>query len=194
MAKKNAELEEYLKVHNVDAVPPKIAFRDKRMNLVECPLCGKEMKLIKLEEHTFGEFGLYQCMTCGAYIDICNMVNLPQEFELISKLFHGKYFQSLRGILKGHSEFISMPEECSIHHIAAQKDRVAADKEDRMDYCISCKTKFTPQKSCIAVRDYCKSCRKDIPKEDDRWKKDVKRTKEKEIVSTKKKVVKSKYA
>jgi hypothetical protein len=198
MAKKSKqeleELEEYMEAHNVEVTPPKTEFRDKRMNTIECPLCeinGAEnlMKLIRLEEHSFGEFGLYQCEFCGTVLDLCNMVNKPAEFDLVSKMVHGKYFQSVRTILKSAGEFSHMPKECSIHAIAAEKEKKAAEKDERMDYCKDCHKKFTPQKSCIAVRDYCATCRKEIPKEDERWKKDVKPAKK---VVTKEPVVKKK--
>ena len=182
MAKKsNAELEEYLKSHNVDVPPPKTEFRDKRMEEVSCPLCKEAMvKTVRYEEHSFGEMGMYQCSECGTMFDICNMVNSPAEFSLVSKLSHGSYFQSIRTIMKEHEDFNSMPKECSIHHVEAEKQKIAALKDARMDYCKECKSKFTPQKSCIAVIEYCQSCRKDIPKDDARWKK----------ISTAKKTVK----
>jgi hypothetical protein len=152
------------------------------------------MKLIKLEEHNYGEFGFYQCEECGAIMDLCNMVNKPAEFSLISKLVHGAYFQSVRTLLAEYGKFSYMPKEKSIHHVSAEKAAAAQAREDKKDYCVECKSKFTPQKSCVAVREYCTTCRKDIPKDDERWKKDVKKptTKTVKKAKPKKKTVKAK--
>jgi len=179
MAKKNAELETYLESHNVDVEPPKTDFRDTRMMSISCPLCATHdsdnlMKPIKFEEHPFGEFGFYQCDYCGCIMDLCNMTTKPTEFNLISKLVHGAYFQSVRSILSEYGNFSNMPKETSIHYVNAAKAAEAQAKDEKMDFCIECKSKFTPQKSCVAVREYCTTCRKEIPKDDERWKKDTK--------------------
>lgn len=172
MAKKKDEnLEKHLETHNVEVPLPKTSFRDERMNSINCPLCKNELKLLKLEEHSFGEFGFYQCETCGSILDICNMVNKPAEFSIVSKLVHGQYFQSIKTILREHSKFSLMPATLDINYIEKEKEKKSVEKKSREEYCISCGEKFLPQKSCEAVRSYCLKCRKDIPKDDKRWKK-----------------------
>jgi ribosomal protein L37AE/L43A len=84
----------------VKVIPRKNTFRDVRMDNVVCPLCSDGVRIVKMEEHAFGELGFWQCDSCGCIIDICNMVNRPTEYTEIINDFKSCTHASIRSFLK----------------------------------------------------------------------------------------------
>lgn len=153
---------ELIETCNEEVRPPKTDFRDQRMNKALCPLCQSELRLIRAEEHSFGEFGLWQCPECGATVDCCNMVDQPFEFHLFSRIVGEDWAGTLRSILKTHGYFPKMPFETSRTSVKSEKENAKLDKLEAQVRCAACDKKFNPapKAKSILTLEYCAPCRK----------------------------------
>jgi hypothetical protein len=137
------------------------SYTDDRMVRPRCPLgCDQAMRPVKAERHPWGEFGFYQCDSCGCAIDICNMVDAPSEFTLHST----ETFESLRQTLKRHGEFERMPRGLSRLEQEAAKEEAKLEADESRVRCQAdgCGALFNraPSAKSRLTLDFCAPCRK----------------------------------
>lgn len=143
--------------------PAKIDFRDDRMNNIVCPLCSSAMRLVRAEDHSFGEFGMWQCDDCGTIIDICNMVDKPALFDLLIKELGDGFYPTLRTSLKQHGHFEKMQFEVSKSAVKNEKENARLDKLEAQVKCYHCEERFNPAPSAksMLTLEYCPKCRRE---------------------------------
>lgn len=129
---------------------------DRLLNLT-CTMCRTRLRAVRHDTHPWGERLLAQCDTCGAVIETHTNTK-KMRYELIFKAASDSWYPSLKECMDSAWAAFN-----PVNIVTAVK---ASDNKKK---CAECDEEFVPRKSCVAVRDYCAKCRKDIPKDDDRW-------------------------
>lgn len=171
---------------------------DERFGSATCPLCQSSVRLVIMEDHTFGELGMFQCDECGSIIDVCNQSR--QKLKVIgSEKLAGNLWvptvRSLHGMIYEVQKRAKPAEGDEVDMKQKEADNVAYDEAKVK--CAECNERFKAhdRAKSEATRLYCSKCRADIPKDDIRWVDDAKRARDearKKKASSKGKSVKRK--